>query len=111
MAPQGLQNIKQSPTRLDAGRMAYEALGVIMTSFFMTTGQYDMVAIVEAPDDVTLSQIWPSQADVLDLSDSKRDFKPCAMNGTIPARMKPGAQERDSPESHTAIYPNHCHQG
>ena len=54
--PQGLQNIKQSPTRLDAGRKAYEALGVKMTSFFMTTGQYDMVAIVEAPGDATLAK-------------------------------------------------------
>jgi uncharacterized protein with GYD domain len=54
--PQGLQNIKQSPTRLDAGRKAYEALGVKMTSFFMTIGQYDMVAIVEAPDDATLAK-------------------------------------------------------
>ena len=52
----GLQNIKQSPARLEAGRKAYEALGMKMTGFYMTTGRYDMVAIVEAPDDVTLAR-------------------------------------------------------
>lgn len=53
---QGLQNIKQSPSRLDAGRKAYEAAGLKMTHFFMTTGPHDMVAIVEAPDDATLAK-------------------------------------------------------
>lgn len=53
---QGLQNIKQSPTRLDAGRKAYEAAGMKMTGFYMTTGRYDMVAIVEAPNDLTLAK-------------------------------------------------------
>jgi uncharacterized protein with GYD domain len=53
---QGLQNIKQSPSRLDAGRKAMEAAGLKMTAFFMTTGQYDMIAIVEAPDDVTFAK-------------------------------------------------------
>lgn len=52
----GLQNINQSPSRLDAGRKAMEAAGVKMTAFFMTTGQYDMIAIVEAPDDVTFAK-------------------------------------------------------
>jgi uncharacterized protein with GYD domain len=54
--PQGLQNIKQSPSRLDAGRKAYEAAGIKMTGFYMMTGRYDMVAIVEAPDDITLAK-------------------------------------------------------
>lgn len=53
---QGLQNIKESPTRLEAGRKAYEAAGMKMTAFYMTTGRYDMIAIVEAPDDLTLAK-------------------------------------------------------
>jgi uncharacterized protein with GYD domain len=53
---QGLQNIKQSPTRLDAARKEYEAAGVKSKGFYMVTGQYDMVAIVDAPDDVTLAK-------------------------------------------------------
>lgn len=53
---QGLQNIKHSPSRLDAARKAYEAVGIKMTAFFMTTGRYDMVAILEAADDVTFAK-------------------------------------------------------
>ena len=58
----GLQNVKQSPARLDAARKAYQAAGVRMKDFYMTTGQYDMVAIVDAPDDVTLAKAMLSSA-------------------------------------------------
>ena len=54
--PQGLQNIKQSPPRLDAARKGFEAAGAKMKDFYMVTGQYDMVAIVEAPDDLALAR-------------------------------------------------------
>lgn len=54
--PQGLQNIKQSPSRLDAARKGFQSMGVTMKSFYMVTGRYDMVAIVEAPDDAALAK-------------------------------------------------------
>ena len=54
--PQGLQDIKQSPTRLDAAKKGFQAAGVTMKSFYMVTGQYDMIAVVEAPDDTTLAK-------------------------------------------------------
>jgi uncharacterized protein with GYD domain len=60
--PQGFQNIKQSPSRLDAARKGFEAAGVKMKNFYMVTGQYDMVAIVEAPDDITLAKAMLSTA-------------------------------------------------
>ena len=53
---QGLQNIKQSPSRLDAARKGFEAAGVKMKEFYMVTGQYDMVTILEAPDDAALAK-------------------------------------------------------
>ena len=53
---QGLQNIKQSPDRLNAARKAYESAGIKMPHFWMVTGQYDMIAILEAPDDVALAK-------------------------------------------------------
>ena|SRR5436190_980578 len=58
----GLQNVKQSPDRLAAVRKAYEAAGVRMKDFYMVTGQYDMVAILDAPDDVTLAKAMLSSA-------------------------------------------------
>ena len=54
--PQGLQNVKQSPSRLDGARKAFQSVGVTMKSFFMVTGQYDMVAVVDAPDDAALAK-------------------------------------------------------
>jgi uncharacterized protein with GYD domain len=54
--PQGLQNVKQSPSRLDAARKGFEAAGVKMKEFYMVTGHYDMIAIFDAPDDTTLAK-------------------------------------------------------
>ena len=53
---QGAQKVKESPARLDAGRKAFEASGVKILDFFMTTGKYDMVIIVEAPSDEALAK-------------------------------------------------------
>jgi uncharacterized protein with GYD domain len=53
---QGLQNIKQSPSRLDAARKAFEASGAKMKDFYMVTGQYDLLAVIDAPDDTALAK-------------------------------------------------------
>jgi uncharacterized protein with GYD domain len=54
--PQGLQKVKQSPSRLDAARKQFEAAGVKMKDFYMVTGHHDMVAIVDASDDTALAK-------------------------------------------------------
>ena len=54
--PQGLENVRQSPSRLDAARKGFEAAGVKMKEFYMVTGHYDMIAIFDAPDDTTLAK-------------------------------------------------------
>jgi uncharacterized protein with GYD domain len=48
---QGLQNLKQSPSRLDAARKKFESAGATLKHFYMVTGQYDMICVLEAPDD------------------------------------------------------------
>ena len=53
---QGRQNIKQGPTRLDVARKSFQAAGVTMKQFYMVTGQYDMITILEAPDDAALAK-------------------------------------------------------
>ncbi len=53
---QGLQEVKQSPSRLDAARKGFEAFGVRMKDFYMVTGQHDMIAILEAPDEAALAR-------------------------------------------------------
>ena len=53
---QGLQNVKQSPSRLDAARKAFEAGGAKLKDFYMVMGQYDMVFVAEASDDAALAK-------------------------------------------------------
>ena len=54
--PQGLQNLKASPSRLDAARKSLESAGVRMKDFYMVTGRYDMVAIAVAPDEGVMAR-------------------------------------------------------
>ncbi len=48
---QGIRNIKESPQRLEAAKQAISAAGGRMTAFYMVMGEYDLVAIIEAPND------------------------------------------------------------
>ena len=52
----GIENIKQSPTRLDAVREAFKAMGAELKQFYLVAGQYDIVTITEAPDDETMAK-------------------------------------------------------
>ena len=52
----GIENIKQSPTRLDAVREAFKVMGAELKQFYMVAGQYDIVTITEAPDDETMAK-------------------------------------------------------
>jgi len=49
----GMENIKESPARLDAAKKAFQAMGGEIKDFFLVTGRYDMVMISEAPDHET----------------------------------------------------------
>jgi uncharacterized protein with GYD domain len=48
---QGIKTVRDSPKRLDAARKALAAMGGSFKEFYMTMGEYDMVAVCEAPDD------------------------------------------------------------
>ena len=58
----GIENIKGSPARLDAAREEWKKEGVTIRDFYLTTGQYDLVLVVEAPDDATLAKVLLAQA-------------------------------------------------
>lgn len=55
--PKGVEKIKESPSRLDAAKKATEAAGGKMKAFYMTLGQYDMVAVIEAPNDEAYAKV------------------------------------------------------
>lgn len=47
---QGVASVKESPSRLDAAREGLSAMGVTIDTVYLTLGEYDLVAIVDAPD-------------------------------------------------------------
>ena len=48
---QGIKNVKESPARLDAAKKLVADLGGKLKAFYLTMGIFDIVVIVEAPDD------------------------------------------------------------
>jgi len=53
---QGVANVKDSPSRLDAGRKAFKKLGVKIKDTYLTMGRYDLVCVIDAPDDAAFAQ-------------------------------------------------------
>jgi len=53
---QGASGVKDSPKRLDAARKAFKKLGAEIKDVYMTMGRYDLVCIIEAPDDGTAAR-------------------------------------------------------
>jgi uncharacterized protein with GYD domain len=53
----GIENIKESPNRLDAAKQLYKSMGAEIKGFYMAMGQYDMVLIADAPNDETVAKL------------------------------------------------------
>src|SRR5262245_11650502 len=54
---QGIRKVSDSPKRTDAFREMAKKCGATVRDTFWTLGQYDMVAIVEAPDDISMTAL------------------------------------------------------
>jgi len=52
----GVQGVKDSPRRLDAAKKALKEMDGDFKLFFLTMGQYDIVAVYEAPDDAVAAR-------------------------------------------------------
>jgi uncharacterized protein with GYD domain len=53
---QGVANVKDSPRRLDSGREAFKKFGVEIKDTYLTMGRYDLVCVIEGPDDATVAR-------------------------------------------------------
>lgn len=53
---QGMQHVKDSPRRLDLAKKALKEMDGEFKSFFLTMGDYDIVAVYEAPDDAVAAR-------------------------------------------------------
>ncbi|OHE77579.1 MAG: GYD family protein [Verrucomicrobia bacterium RIFCSPLOWO2_12_FULL_64_8] len=52
----GIENIKDSPNRLEQVKKLYASVGAKLKDFYLVTGAYDIVVIVEAPDDESVAK-------------------------------------------------------
>jgi len=54
---QGIRNAKESPKRADAFKQMAETFGATVKELFWTQGQYDIVTVVEAPDEISATAL------------------------------------------------------
>src|SRR5215510_4033390 len=54
---QGVRNVKDSPKRAEALRTMGTKLGITVKEVYWTLGQYDIAAILEAPDEASVTSL------------------------------------------------------
>ena len=53
----GAESIKDGPKRLEAAKQRFRDAGAELKAFYLVTGQYDAVSIVEAPNDEVIAKL------------------------------------------------------
>ena len=53
----GIERINEGPARLDDAKQIFESMGAKIKEFYLVMGRYDMVIVVEAPDDETVTKL------------------------------------------------------
>ena len=53
----GVETIREGAKRLDTAKQAFRDAGAELKAFYLVTGQYDAVAISEAPNDETVAKL------------------------------------------------------
>jgi len=51
----GVQQVKESPKRLEAAKKALKEMGGEVRSVYLTMGEYDLILICEASDDAVMA--------------------------------------------------------
>jgi uncharacterized protein with GYD domain len=54
---QGVKTFKDLSQRIEETKAAGEAVGAKLVGYYLTMGQYDAIAISEAPDDHTIAKL------------------------------------------------------
>jgi uncharacterized protein with GYD domain len=57
LTDQGIRNIKESPDRFEAFRAMAEQLGLTVKSAHYTCGRYDLVLVVEGPEEAAMAAL------------------------------------------------------
>ena len=81
---QGIRNVKETTKRADAARKMAKKFGINTKEFFWTLGNYDVVAIFEAPDEASMTAFGLSIGAAGDVrSQTLRAFSKEDMNGIL----------------------------
>ena len=54
---QGIRNVKDTPKRADALKEMAKKAGATVKDVYWTLGQYDVVTVIDAPDDASLTAL------------------------------------------------------
>ena len=54
---QGIRNVRDGAKRLDAAKQMLKDAGAELKAFYMTLGAYDIVTVVEAPNDEVVAKL------------------------------------------------------
>ncbi|HEV3001806.1 MAG TPA: GYD domain-containing protein [Solirubrobacteraceae bacterium] len=57
LTPEGVQTVKNNPTRIKEVNRELEQLGATVKAQWATLGHYDFVNVVEAPDEQTMARV------------------------------------------------------
>jgi uncharacterized protein with GYD domain len=57
LTPEGVQTLKNNPTRVQEVNKEVEQLGVTVKEQWATLGQFDFITVIEAPDDMTMAKV------------------------------------------------------
>jgi uncharacterized protein with GYD domain len=57
LTPEGVQTVRNNPTRIRAVNEEHEQLGATVKAQWATLGHYDFVNVVEAPDEKTMARV------------------------------------------------------
>ena len=53
----GIESIKDSPKRLEGAKKAFADAGAKLKEFYLVMGKYDIVIVVDAPNDEVLAKV------------------------------------------------------
>src|SRR5665647_69521 len=81
---QGIRNVKETTKRADAVKKMAKKFGINAKEFFWTLGNYDLVVIIEAPDDASMAALGLSIGAAGNVrSQTLRAFSKEDMNGIL----------------------------
>jgi len=53
----GIQTVRESPARFTASKEKARSFGCEVKAFYLTTGSYDIVEVIDAPDDLSIAKL------------------------------------------------------